>query len=423
MKTNRAALVCGVLVAATAYVVIGTYRIDLDVYRIGAQALLDGRDLYGPIPATRDGLTLPFTYPPAAAILLVPLTLVPFAVASAGLTVVSIASLGGALALSRASLDTAAGERPPFLLLLLVALLLEPVRSTLGYGQINLILMALVCADLLPRSTRWPRGMLIGLAAAIKLTPAGFLLALLVLRQWRAAATAVVTFLAVTGAAWLIAPDDSQQYWTKTLWDPGRIGGATYAGNQSLKATVLRADLAPELTQVLHVVAVLACLILAALAMRRAASQDQHALVMGLNALLILLVSPVSWTHHWVWLTILLLCLGHDGRRRPSWRLVAGAGLALALTSPMKWLPREHDHELLWAPWQMILGNSYVLYGALVVVAVLTIKATASPPRAARQTDSGMRLEAQPPALLVADVPSPGHLVDVGDATAGKAAT
>ena len=74
----------------------------------------------------------------------------------------------------------------------------------------------------------------------------------------------------------------------------------------------------------------------------------------------------------------------------------------------MKWLPREHDHELQWAPWQMILGNSYVLYGALVIVAVLTIKATASPPRAVRQTDSGMRLEAQPPALLVADVPSRG---------------
>jgi alpha-1,2-mannosyltransferase len=423
MKTNRAALVGAALVGATAYVVIGTYRIDLDVYRIGARALLDGRNLYGPIPATRDGLALPFTYPPAAAILFVPLTLVPFAVASAGITLMSLASLGAALALTRRRLGTAAGPSPPLLLLLLGALLLEPVRSTLGYGQINLILMALVCADLFPRSTPWPRGLLIGLAAAIKLTPAGFLLALLVLRQRRAAATAVVTFLAVTGAAWLIAPEDSLQYWTATVWDPGRIGGATYAGNQSLKATALRAHLAPELSQVVYVVAALVCLILAALAMRRAARHDRHALVVGLNALLILLVSPVSWTHHWVWLAVVPLCLWHEGPTRPSFRLLAAVGLALILTSPMKWLPREHDQELQWLPWQQILGNSYVLYGAVVIVAALTIRATASPQRAARQTENGMRLVAQPPALQVADVPGPGHLVDVGHATAGQGAT
>ncbi len=393
MRSHRRALACGVLTVVAAYLLVGQYRIDLDVYRIGARALLRGTDLYGPLPPTRDGLLLAFTYPPAAALLFVPLALLPFPVASAGLTLASVAALAGTLALVNARLDHArldpAGQdharlgpgrldpagrsRPPLLLLLLVALLLEPVGSTLGYGQINLILLVLVCADLLLGSTPWPRGVLLGLAAAIKLTPAGFVLTLLVLRQWRAAATAAATFLVVTLGAWLVAPEDSQRYWTSTLWDPGRIGGAIYAGNQSLKATVLRADLAPQLAQAVYLGALLAALVATVVAMRRTRA-GQHVLLVGLNALLILLVSPVSWTHHWVWLPLVALGLRQAPGTRRGRRLLALAGVALALTSPMKWLPREHDAELAWAPWQVILGNAYVLYAVLVLAAVLLSK-------------------------------------------------
>ena len=67
--------------------------------------------------------------------------------------------------------------------LLPAALFLEPVRNTLNYGQVNVALMALVAADCLAAAPRWPRGALVGLAAAVKLTPAAFVLFFLLRRD------------------------------------------------------------------------------------------------------------------------------------------------------------------------------------------------------------------------------------------------
>ena len=64
------------------------YRIDVDVYRMGGRAWLDGRPLYadGAVFRTQAGLELPFTYPPLAAIGFSPLAMVPLPIASLGLT-------------------------------------------------------------------------------------------------------------------------------------------------------------------------------------------------------------------------------------------------------------------------------------------------------------------------------------------------
>jgi alpha-1,2-mannosyltransferase len=94
------------------------------------------------------------------------------------------------------------------------ALLLEPIRSTLTYGQINALLMALVAFDCLTRAPRWPRGILVGIAAAVKLTPAVFLLFFLLRRDLRSAARAGLSFAACTGAGFALAPHDSLRYWT-----------------------------------------------------------------------------------------------------------------------------------------------------------------------------------------------------------------
>ena len=101
---------------------------------------------------------------------------------------------------------------------------IQPVRNTLNYGQVNLALMALVAADCLVRSPRWPRGALTGIAAAVKLTPAAFVLFFLLRRDWRAAVTAAVSFAVCTGAGFLLDGRDSAAYWTSVLFQSGRPG-------------------------------------------------------------------------------------------------------------------------------------------------------------------------------------------------------
>jgi alpha-1,2-mannosyltransferase len=210
----------------------GPYRIDLDVYRIGGHVWLSGGGLYGRLPATTYGARLPFTYPPIAAVLLSPLSLVPMAVAGTVLTLATVALAGVVLRAFLGGLAGPAGRSCWALAWLLPpALFLEPVRNTLLYGQVNVVLMALVTLDCLPGTTRWPRGALVGLAAAVKLTPAAFVLFFLVRRDYRAAGVAALSFVAATSAGFALAWPDSVQYWTRVVFQTGRIGDPSYASN------------------------------------------------------------------------------------------------------------------------------------------------------------------------------------------------
>ena len=133
------------------------YRIDLDVYRIGASVWRHGGDLYGTMRSTRVGLTLPFTYPPIAAVFLAPLTLVPFAVATAGLTILSIVVLVGVLAVFLRALGMPRRRLGWALAVVMpVALFIEPVQANLSFGQVNILLMLLVTLDCLLPRTPWP---------------------------------------------------------------------------------------------------------------------------------------------------------------------------------------------------------------------------------------------------------------------------
>src|SRR5689334_13684805 len=155
-------VVCAIVVVDLAvcigFVVSQLYHLDLEVYRIGAQTLLNGGELYGELPATAVGLGLPFTYPPISAVLLAPATLVPLPVAGVVLTVLTVGSLLVVIAQVAGTLWPA---WPRWLLagaLLPLAMFLEPVRETVGYGQINVLLMALVVIDCLAEKPRLPRG-------------------------------------------------------------------------------------------------------------------------------------------------------------------------------------------------------------------------------------------------------------------------
>jgi len=351
---------------------IGPYRIDLDVYRIGSRVWLHDGDLYGLLPRTSSGAQLPFSYPPFAAMVLSPLALLPMRAASVLVTLATIALT--ALVLGIFLRSAGVTGRRAVAWLLPATLLLEPVRNTLNYGQVNVALMALVSADCLVRSPRWPRGALTGIAAAVKLTPAAFVLFFLLRRDWRAALTAAVSFAACTGAGFLFAGRDSAEYWTSVLFQSGRPGSPAYAANQSILGVIARAGLDPHSPAgaALWLTLSAAVVVAACRGMRRALAASQEAWALSLNAFAALLICPISWSHHWVWgetavMTLAMQAWNGSARNRLT-LAAAAAGTLLFALAPHWWLPSAGNRELHWAAWEQVLGDSYVIYAAAIVI-------------------------------------------------------
>ena len=349
------------------------YRIDLDVYRLGSHAWLDGRDLYGRLPNTTNGLDLLFTYPPISAIVMAPLAVVTSRMAGILITAVTLTLMMAVTALFLRTAGLADTRRSWRLaaLLLPAAALLEPVRTNLAYGQINVVLMTLVSFDcLLPstwwrvagRPAGWPRGALVGAAAAMKLTPVVFVLYFLARRQWRAAATTIVSFFVVTGVGALFAPHDSASYWTKQVFQTGRIGPLVFAGNQSLNGFLLRTRLTGNVENHVWLAVAAVVGIIGVIAIFRVARADRPLLTLGLTACLTLLVSPVSWTHHWVWCAPFLFTAAIASYRTRDRRAFAFscAGLLLFVVSPQWWFPATENRELGWGLWEQLIGGAYM---------------------------------------------------------------
>ncbi|MFD4461904.1 glycosyltransferase 87 family protein [Nocardia sp. NPDC058480] len=358
--------------------------IDLQVYRNGARVWLDGGDLYGPMPPVY-GLGLPFTYPPLAAMFFVPLALMPLVVAEVVVLLTSLASLGIVLWLVlvrvRPELDRIA------VLTVVIAGLgfaqyLEPVRQTFNFGQINLILMAVVAIDILVRKPFLPRGMLIGITVSIKLIPAGYLLYFLVRRDWKAAATMVASAAGAVGIGFLLFPNDSVEYWFHTVFDTGRIGTPYFAGNQSIKGTLFRLGMDESLATGLWIGLSALTIALASVWMYRliGAGNDVGALLV--NAAAVLLISPVSWSHHWVWVApalVVFVSLAIRRRSRAFTTLVVLFTL-MFIVGPQWVLPHSNEKELAWAWWQQIIGSSYVWTTfAVIVYAVITYRPDRKP--------------------------------------------
>lgn len=291
--------------------------IDLVVYRTGGEAALHGWSLYAPSFLVHSGGHLPFTYPPFAALSLSPLSLVPLGADYRLWSALCVIALWALVRVSFRDLLARCVAR--WLLLASLALtaaavLTVPVAEHLTLGQVGIPLTLLCVADVVPDKTRWPRGLLVGLAAAVKLTPGLFVVYFLVTRQWRAAATASVT----VGSAWLLGavlmPGDSRRYFVDGVgFDPQRAGAVLEVANQSLWGTLHRwLGSGGELPWLLlaPLVAVLG-LYRAQLAYR---ARDRLAAA-GLVGLTSLLVSPVSWMHSGIWLLPALAVLVGDGRR------------------------------------------------------------------------------------------------------------
>jgi alpha-1,2-mannosyltransferase len=265
------------------------------------------------------------------------------------------------------------------------ALFLEPVRSTIQFGQVNVALMALVTADCLVKTPRWPRGSLTGLAAAMKLTPLPFILFFLLRRDYRAAATMSLTFLSCTALGAVVAPQDSRQFWTSAVFTTTtRIGNPQYAPNQSFVGIMARAGFNPASPACLCLWLVLTIAVLAVtcVGMRRAFAAQHARLALVLCAFASLLVSPISWSHQWVWAGPALLALAAAGRDTSlrGARPAAACGLVIFVIAPQWWfdsLPR-------WTLWQQAIGDAYVIFAVSVLILTARMR-PARPPVPAAQ--------------------------------------
>ncbi len=340
--------------------------LDLDVYRAGGQAILHGGNLY----ALRAADRLPFTYPPVSAILAAPLVLVPFKAARIGwIAMVYLPLLFAVRTGFRPILDTAGrGNSVLFPGILAVAAYLLPIKQVIGFGQIDMLLLAMCLLDCVATSPKWPRGLLIGLATAIKLEPGVFIIYLLLTRRRREAGVAALSFVGWTGLAWLINPRDSVAYWTSAIFDTRRLGGNASAGNQALRGMVLRlhADLAPDLIwlPLALVVAV------GGFAAARACWKHGHDLAgIAMTGLLGALLSPVAWIHHLCWVLVAIGVMAGDGRSaRRIW--LAGLTGALFLSTLPIWAEVSLSASQLRSLPGFVLTNSFGLW-ALGLIPVL----------------------------------------------------
>jgi alpha-1,2-mannosyltransferase len=373
---------------------------DLAVYRNGGLIVrhvapaYDGRRA-SPLYDWTGQNGVQFTYPPFAAAVFAVASVLSWTAMRWAMTLVSLAALGLSLWLVFGALGYA--DRPRVRLgatfgVSALALLTEPVQQTLGLGQVNLLLMLL-------GQTRWWHGIGIGLAAGVKLTPLIFIPYLLLVRRYRQAAVAAGVFVATVALGYAVLPKDSGTYWVHGLFlKANRIVFLGTRGNQSLRGAATR--LAGSVTSgtvpwIAAAILVVIVGLVAAAVLYRAGQPVAGMLACALTGLL---VSPLSWDHHWVWVAPAIALLAHLGARargvvRAAWWVATG-GLVLVFgawpqlwdlsqsgltpaglfwygpthyfaTGDQPWYPEFHWHGL-----QLLAGNSFVLAGLVGLVAL-----------------------------------------------------
>lgn len=322
--------------------------LDMEVYWRAAQVLHGLNpatdELYAPSLVETRKFELPFTYPPSAALLFYPL---------GGLSLEQawhVMCLGGSLAmvvLVWQVLRLAPFSRSWFGLRVVPTLVafslgclaashLYPVRFTFFYGQINTLLAVLILADLTRQSTRRrAAGFLTGLAAGLKITPAAMGLVPLALQQWRTIAGMAVGFMTTVVIAALFLPRQVFSYFTEQLWSTDRVGDATRLSNQSLTGTLYQWGFPEASVRPLWLVLSLLLIMAGGLAIRRLARHDDLFSAVCIGAMVMLLISPISWEHHWVWvLPLAAAVLPHA----PAQRTPVGWAVSLALFAALWFL-------------------------------------------------------------------------------------
>ena len=315
-----------------------------------------------------------FTYPPFAALAMLPMAAVPWLVAIGISITLNVAASFAVLYWLVDPLARRRGWNRWFTLAIAVGLAaaFEPMRETVNFGQVNMLLVALVGGDLLLLVRRGSRlgGIGVGLATAIKLPPGIFILYLLITRRFRAAAVATGTATIATLFAAAVIPDSTREFFTDALFNTDRIGSQAFVSNQSLNGFVAR--LAPtHPSKVLWLVLVLALLALWGWRVRQAAAVGDESAGFALTGIAGCLISPITWVHHLVWLLPALILLvdrgldGVPGPRRRRGLLGLAAGSYVLLCSRLVW---QYGGE--YTGWGLLYSNAYVWASLLLLVAL-----------------------------------------------------
>lgn len=374
-----AGLVIGAGIAAAFWMMNPPYRhrwmlADLEVYRAAGRALAHGHSVYGPYVARQLTLDLPFIYPPIAAGFALPFTAMPAAVAAVVWTGATVALLAVIVRLCCARVV----ESGPRALAVgtAAALALAPVQEHLRFGQVGIVLLACVVVDCLGEHRRIPAGILTGLATAVKLVPGIFVPYLWFTGRRRAAGLAIVTFAVCFLAGAVVAPSDSQRFWTDEVFSPV---STTFFSNQSLQGMLARA-IGPWLpVWVLAVVAVGGFGLHAGVAASRSGDERRGVAIVAIVGAL---VSPISWIHHLVAVIPALGVLA-DRARTPR-QVAAVTAIALILVARVPYVGQN------WLGGHGVLAGAVVdAYGLLLLGLLLHLgrlqpaagAAQASPPR------------------------------------------
>lgn len=350
------------------------HLVDLRVYRMGGDAVLHGLSLYG----MRYAGQLPFTYPPFAALLFTSLAWLPWLTAAVLMTALTVAAVPVMLYLAlQLPPSPLRGHRAAWDLALAagaVVIWLEPVHSTLFYGQVDVFIACAVLYDLTLPDTSPVKGMAIGLAAAFKLTPALFAVYLLLTRRYRAAATAAAVFAGSVVLGFAVLPGASAYFWDISFLRPGRVSPPQNTQNQSLLGALARSLHSASVTVpwlILATPVAVTGLVLAVRAWRR----GDHARGYTLCAITELLISPISWTHHWVLaapvLLLAIVAICRNWAKRPL--AASAAGIAVTAIAVVAWaqVARRVPNGgwLRLPPSAMVRSELYVIVGLGVLVA------------------------------------------------------
>jgi alpha-1,2-mannosyltransferase len=313
---------------------------DLQVFQASGKAVWNGQD---PYLFWLPHVELSLVYPPFAGLLFAPLSLLSLeALRIVWFTGIFLA-LQGVVWLATGW----AGLRRTWIRLLLCPLIaaasiffFHPVEQELWTGQVNMFLTILLVADLCRRDGARGKGIGVGLAAGIKLTPGLFIVYLVLTRRFREALTALITFAATVAAGFLVMPQQAWRYWTDYAWDADRVHPVpAIMFNQNLRAAIAR--LLPDSNLVLPWALTAAAVVVAGLAvcvgLHRRGMEREGVMLCGVTALL---VSPITWIGHWVWLipVLVVLVAGTVRTRSVVWATLTLLTAAVAVVHPYTWI-------------------------------------------------------------------------------------
>ena len=325
------------------------WQVDVEVYRDAGVSIMTGRPIYAAM--TEPPQLLPFTYPPFAAILAMPLAWLPFGVIGWLWTAAQVAATTAIVWYAGWRLIHRAGGWVPLALAALTApmLWLHPVSDGIRFGQVNAFMVLACLMDLRrPRPgllRRVPAGVLVGVAMSIKLTPGVFVIHYLVCRRWREAMTAVGTAVGVTLGAWVLLPEASFAFWGGALQDPARLGPNFGTSNQSMRGFLLRVGPDGLVGTAIWLVLVLVVGFFGFRLARQLWLRDDSIGEVAVVGLLACLLSPVAWIHHFHWIVVVVFALlgaqpwkrSREGAWWRSRRLVAGVVVAAWFLMRMPW--------------------------------------------------------------------------------------